>query len=144
MSAAPRPRRACGPHRPVGHGPADLYEHVLTASVLLLVHDTHATSRDVCDGLAALGLHQHPASLQRRLESMEDVGLVFSTWGPSADSPERHTFHIASDGTQWLRHATRELQSAELFLGAFVSRCAEHCLTPPSRRTRRAAGAADL
>lgn len=117
---------------------------MLTASVLLLLNDTPATSQDVCDGLAALGLHQHPASLQRRLESMEDVGLVFSTWGPSVGTPERHTFHIASDGTQWLRHAARELQSTELVLGAFVARCAEHCLTPPSRRTRRSAGAADL
>jgi DNA-binding PadR family transcriptional regulator len=63
---------------------------------------------------------------------MEDAGLVFSTWGPFASSPERHTFHIASDGMQWLRHTADDLQSTEFFLGAFVARCGERCLTPAS------------
>ena len=68
---------------------------------------------------------------------MEDVGLVFSTWGPAANSPERHTFHIAPDGMQWLRHASGELETTESFLGAFVARCAEHGLTPTSQGPSR-------
>jgi DNA-binding PadR family transcriptional regulator len=130
VSAAPGSRRWTAPRR---RGPAALSEQLLTASVLLLLHDGPATSEEVCDGLAPFGLHEHPDALQRRLESMEEVGLVFSTWGPAASAPERHTFHIAPEGMQWLRHAAGALETTEFFLGAFVARCAERCLTQTSQ-----------
>jgi DNA-binding PadR family transcriptional regulator len=117
--------------------PAALSEQLLTASVLLLLHDSPATSEDVCAELAPFGLHEQQTALQRRLESMEDAGLVFSTWGPAASAPERHTFHIAPEGMQWLRHAAGELESTEFFLGAFVARCAERCLTQTSHGRSR-------
>jgi DNA-binding PadR family transcriptional regulator len=103
----------------------DLLEHLLTACVLLLLHETSASCAQLHDALTALRLQEDPAVLQATLEAMEDTGLIFSTWGPFATAPRRHTFHIAAAGRQWLRHAAGELQSAEGFLGAFVARCGE-------------------
>lgn len=108
----------------------DLIEHLLTACVLLLLHETPASSRELHDGLVPLGFDEDPARLQRTLERMEDLGLLVSTWGHSANGPGRHTFHVAPEGVQWLRQAANELHGTEGFLGSFVARCAEHFMTP--------------
>jgi DNA-binding PadR family transcriptional regulator len=102
-----------------------LLAHLLTACVLLLLYETPATSAELQRALAALRLHEDPAVLQFRLEAMEDSGLVYATWGPGATAPERHTFHIADAGTQWLQHASDELRSTNGFLGSFVARYGE-------------------
>ena len=133
MSAWSRPpRRGTESNRLCRRGGShdDLLEHLLTAYALLLLHETPASSQELHDRLAALGFHEDPARLQRRLEAMEDLGLLFSTWGQSANAPERHTFHIAPEGTQWLRRAANELQRTEGFLGAFVARCGERFVAP--------------
>jgi DNA-binding PadR family transcriptional regulator len=125
------PRRATASDRRGWRGANqdEFLEHLLTACVLLLLHETPASSRGLHDGLADLGFDEDPARLQHTLEAMEDLGLLFSTWGQSANAPERHTFHVAPEGRQWLRQAASELQSTEGFLGAFVARCREHFLT---------------
>jgi DNA-binding PadR family transcriptional regulator len=108
----------------------ELLAHLLTACVLLLLYEAPASSAQLHEALPALRLHEDPAVLQGTLEAMEDAGLVFSTWGPRATAPERHTFHIAPAGTQWLQASAEELQSTKGFLGSFVARCEERFVTP--------------
>ncbi len=117
----PWPRRADEPDD-------DLREHLVTACVLVLLHETPATSAQLEGALAALRLRDWPGGLQRVLETMEEDGYVFSTWGPPPAGRQRHTFHIAPLGTQWLCEAAGELQQHEGFLGAFVARCGERLL----------------
>lgn len=106
----------------------DLLAHLLSACILLLLVETPASSEQLRVALGALRLHEDPGVVQRTLEAMEDVGLVFSTWGAAATTPRRHTFHIAAAGSQWLHDATDELQCSEGFLGAFIARCGERLL----------------
>jgi DNA-binding PadR family transcriptional regulator len=108
----------------------ELFAHLLRACVLLLLYETPASSAQLHDALGSLRLHEDPAVLQETLEAMEDIGLVFSTWGPHATAPERHTFHIAPAGTQWLQVAADELQSTKGFLGSFLARCEERFVGP--------------
>lgn len=103
----------------------DLLEHLLTACILLLLVETPASSARLHVALGALRLQEDAGAVQLTLEAMEDMGLVFSTWGPAATTPRRHTFHIAPAGDQWLHDATSELQCSRGFLGAFVARCGE-------------------
>jgi DNA-binding PadR family transcriptional regulator len=107
-----------------------LVAHLLTACVLLLLYETPATSAELHTALAALRLHEDPTVLQFRLEAMEDNGLVYATWGPSATAPERHTFHIADAGLQWLQMAADELRHTNGFLGSFVARYEERFIAP--------------
>lgn len=132
MSATSRfDRTSAGTRRARRAAPdGDLLAHLRKACVLLLLHETPASSRQLHEALGALRLQGTAAALQFTLEAMEDAGLMYSTWGPAATGPERHTFHIAPAGLQWLRHAAAELQSAEGFLGAFVARCGERFVTP--------------
>jgi DNA-binding PadR family transcriptional regulator len=119
-------RRSCDEHDDHDEHDEGLLEHLRTGCILLLLHETAACSVQLHSALAGLRLHEDPAALQCALEAMEDTGLVFSTWGPAATVPRRHTFHIAPAGDQWLRHAASDLRSTEGFLGAFVARCGEH------------------
>lgn len=102
-----------------------LLAHLLTACVLLLLYETPATSAELHGALTALRLHEDPAVLRFRLEAMADNGLVYSTWGPGASAPEKHTFHIAEPGLEWLQMAADELRSTKGFLGSFVARYEE-------------------
>jgi len=102
-------------------GDDDFLEHLRTACVLLLLHETPAATVELGNALATLRLDEHPAGIERVLETMEDDGLVFST-----SVPQPQTFHIALAGKQWLCDATGELRRTEGFLGAFVARCGEH------------------
>lgn len=107
-----------------------LLAHLLTACVLLLLYETPATSTELHAALSALRLHEDPAVLQFRLEAMEDNGLVYATWGPRATEPERHTFHIAEAGLDWLKASADELRSTKGFLGSFVARYEERFIAP--------------
>ena len=108
----------------------ELLALLLRACVLLLLYETPASSTQLHDALGALRLNEDPAVLQETLEAMEDIGLVFSTWGPHATAPERHTFHIAPAGTQWLQVAADELQNTKGLLGSFLARCEERFVAP--------------
>jgi DNA-binding PadR family transcriptional regulator len=107
-----------------------LVAHLLTACVLLLLYETPASSAELHSALAALRLHEAPDVLQLRLEAMEDSGLVYATWGPGATAPDKHTFHIAGAGVQWLTLASDELRSTSGFLGSFVARFQERVVAP--------------
>jgi DNA-binding PadR family transcriptional regulator len=124
-----------GPGAAVGEDEDDLLEQLVISCVLLLLHETPASSEELHEALAALRLNRDREVIQGTLELMEDAGLVFSTWGASATAPGRHTFHIAPAGSQWLVNATARLRSTEGFLGAFVARCGER-LVPPAWSVR--------
>jgi DNA-binding PadR family transcriptional regulator len=124
-----------GPGTTLGEDEDDLLEQLVISCVLLLLHETPASSDELHDALSALRLNRDRAVIQGTLELMEDAGLVFSTWGASARAPGRHTFHIAPAGSQWLVKATARLRSTEGFLGAFVARCGER-LVPPAWSVR--------
>jgi DNA-binding PadR family transcriptional regulator len=123
MTSAGLARLRCSPPEDLED---DLLERLETACVLLLLHETPASSAQLGDALAALRLRRYPTGLEQVLARMEADGLLFSTWGPSDAFPQCHTFHIAPAGAEWLRDAADELQRSQGFLGAFVARCGEH------------------
>jgi|GEM_PF-5586572 len=134
MSASPHARRTGARDHDRRRAVAeheDLHSHLVSSCVLLLLVERPASSLQLHEALGALRLSEDPLlALQCALEVMEETGLVFSTWGPGASCPDRHTFHITPAGSLWLRHAIPQLRTAEGILGAFVARCSERFVTP--------------
>ena len=110
--------------------PADLSTHLLQAFVVLELQHAPAARAELHERLAPLGLELGLGELQGLLEAMEAAGLLFSTWGPQAAEPHRHTFHVAPQGSDWLSHAIGALHDAEAYVGAFVARYKERFVSP--------------
>ena len=130
MSASLPSRRTCPGTSAQPVSPAvDLAEHLLRACIVLELQRAPSSSAQLRRRLEPFSMDGETGDLQGLLEAMEGAGLLFSTWGPHASEPERHTFHVTPAGSEWLSSAVRDLHDSEAFVGVFVARYQERFVT---------------
>lgn len=83
--------------------PVGLPRNYLRPCLLLLLAEGTSHGYELLDQVGALGLgHVDPGGLYRCLRSMDEEGLVRSTWEPSTSGPARRNYELTDDGRDWL------------------------------------------
>lgn len=82
----------------------------LRPCVLLLLGEEPTYGYELREKLAPLSMGSwDPGTVYRTLNTMEDDGLVHSTWERSAEGPRRRRYEITRDGSAVLDAWAREL-----------------------------------
>jgi PadR family transcriptional regulator, regulatory protein PadR len=119
MSRADRPSdHADGSRLPVQP------RNYLRPCVLLLLGEEPTYGYELREKLAplSLGSHWDPGTVYRTLNTMEDDGLVSSTWERSAEGPRRRRYEITPAGTSVLDDWARELCGMRDMIIDFIDR----------------------
>ena len=100
----------------------------LRPCLLLLLGEEPTYGYELRDKLEPLSLgHWDPGTVYRTLNTMEDDGLVRSTWERSAEGPRRRRYEITGDGSRVLDAWARELCGMRNSIIEFIDRYeAEH------------------
>ncbi len=111
----------------------------LRPCVLLLLGEEPTYGYELREKLAPLSLgHWDPGTVYRTLNTMEDDGLVRSTWERSAEGPRRRRYEITPVGTAMLDDWARELCGMRDMIIDFIDRYeADHHERAPVTATGR-------
>ena len=95
----------------------------LRPCVLLLLGEEPTYGYELREKLAPFSLgHWDPGTVYRTLNTMEDDGLVRSTWERSAEGPRRRRYEITPAGTGVLDAWARELCGMRDMIVDFIER----------------------
>ncbi len=95
----------------------------LRPCLLLLLGEEPTYGYELRDKLAPLSLaHWDPGTVYRTLNTMEDDGLVRSTWERSAEGPRRRRYEITPAGSSVLDAWARELCGMRNMIIEFLER----------------------
>lgn len=95
----------------------------LRPCLLLLLGEEPTYGYELRDKLAPLSLgHWDPGTVYRTLNTMEDDGLVRSTWERSAEGPRRRRYEITPQGSHVLDAWARELCGMRDLIIDFIER----------------------
>jgi poly-beta-hydroxybutyrate-responsive repressor len=116
-----------------------LPRNFLRPAVLLLLREEAAHGYDLLERLQPLGFRRaDPGGLYRALRTLEDEGLVRSSWEPSGTGPDRRMYEITRAGAEELHRLTSALESGREALDTFLSRYSEFVALPHERRAAQA------
>ncbi len=113
----------------------------LRPCVLLLLGEEPTYGYELREKLAPLSFgHWDPGTVYRTLNTMEDDGLVRSTWERSAEGPRRRRYEITPAGSTVLDDWARELCGMRDMIIDFIDRyeADQHEHPPPGARGRAA------
>jgi PadR family transcriptional regulator PadR len=115
----------------------------LRPCVLLLLGEEPTYGYELREKLAPLSFgHWDPGTVYRTLNTMEDDGLVHSTWERSAEGPRRRRYEITSAGSVVLDEWARELCGMRDLIIDFIDRYeSDHHEKAPVTATVRTAPA---
>ena len=117
--------RRFGP-APAGASMPALPKNFMQPCLLLLLREAPAHGYDLLERLVPLGLgRDDPGRLYRTLRSLEDGGLVQSSWEASSAGPDRRIYELTRAGMEELHRHARTLRATEAALTAFLSRYEE-------------------
>jgi PadR family transcriptional regulator PadR len=103
--------------------PVGLPRNYLRPCLVLLLAEGTSHGYELLDQVSALGLERvDPGRVYRCLRSMDEDGLVRSTWEPSTCGPARRTYELTSDGQEWLHVVASSLGEVAGFLDAYRRR----------------------
>lgn len=106
--------------------PPPLPKNFLRASVLLLLREHPSHGYDMLERLAALGFERDdPGRLYRALRSLEEEGLVRSSWERSTAGPSRRIYELTRRGMEELHGVAAALAGTADVLDSFLTRYAE-------------------
>ena len=95
----------------------------LRPCLLLLLAEEPTYGYELRDKLAPLSRgHTDPGTVYRTLNTMEDDGLVRSTWEKSAEGPRRRRYEITNAGNDVLDALARELCGMRDMVVDFIER----------------------
>ena len=116
-----------------------LPRNFLRPCVLLLLREQPAHGYDLLERLRLLGFtRDDPGRLYRMLRSLEQEGLVHSSWEGSATGPDRRVYRLTAAGTVALHGQARSLKQTTLALERFLSRYEEFAALHEPRDSARA------
>jgi PadR family transcriptional regulator, regulatory protein PadR len=110
--------------------------------VLLLLGEEPTYGYELREKLAPFSLgHWDPGTVYRTLNTMEDDGLVRSTWERSAEGPRRRRYEITPAGSAVLDAWARELCGMRDMIIGFIERyeADQHEHPPPTGVDERSA-----
>lgn len=100
-----------------------LPRNYLRPCLLLLLAEGRAHGYELLEQVATLGLERtDPGGLYRTLRSMEQDGLVHSSWEPSESGPARRTYGLTDEGRDWLHAWSGSLREVQRLLAAYLTR----------------------
>lgn len=103
--------------------PVGLPRNYLRPCLLLLLAEGTAHGYELLDQVSALGLGPvDPGGLYRCLRSMDEEGLVRSTWEPSTSGPARRNYELTNDGRDWLHVVAGSLAEVARSLATYRRR----------------------
>jgi PadR family transcriptional regulator PadR len=95
----------------------------LRPCLLLLLAEGTSHGYELYERVAELGLDRlDPGRLYRCLRSMDEDGLVTSTWEPSASGPARRTYALTQEGRDWLHVLSGSLVEVSRMLDSYRTR----------------------
>lgn len=98
-------------------------KNYLRPCLLLLLAEGTSHGYDLIAQLAAFGLDKADAGgVYRCLRSMDEDGLVRSTWEPSSTGPARRSYQVTEDGLACLLEVEESVAAVARGLGAFLLR----------------------
>jgi len=101
-----------------------LPKNFLRPCLLLLLRESPSHGYDLRERLRPLGFSRDdPGRLYRALRTLEDAGLVRSSWQTSSGGPDRRTYELTDAGEERLRDAATELKAMSEVLDTFLCRC---------------------
>ena len=102
---------------------AGLPRNFLRPCLLLLIAEAPSYGYDLLVRLEELGFrHVDPGMLYRSLRTMEQEGLVRSSWQGSEIGPPRRTYQLSDEGQDWLHAWTGSLREITRIIGLFLGR----------------------
>lgn len=108
-----------------------LPRNYLRASILLLLAEAPSHGYELLEGIRVLGIDRaDPGGLYRALRSMEQEGLVSSTWEESTAGPARRSYTLTDDGRMALDSWAQTLGAVRDLLGGYLER---HTAVAPHR-----------
>jgi PadR family transcriptional regulator PadR len=106
--------------------PQAMPRNFLRPAILLLLREQRAHGYDLLERLRPLGfVRDDPGRLYRALRSLEQEGLVQSTWEQSAAGPDRRMYKLTRSGVEELHVAAKALVDARETVDVFLTRYAE-------------------
>ena len=100
-----------------------LPRNCLRPCLLLLIGERPSYGYDLMERLQALGFRNVDAGLlYRSLRAMEQEGLVTSRWEDSTAGPPRRTYHLGSEGADWLHAWAGSLRETRRVVTLFLER----------------------
>jgi PadR family transcriptional regulator PadR len=102
-------------------------ERFVEPAVLLLLEEQPAHGYELLDHLPDMleGERVDLGNLYRILRSLEDEGLVRSSWDASTPGPAKRRYEITSEGRRVLMTWVEALEDARTRIGRFLERFAE-------------------
>ena len=95
-------------------------------ALLLLLLEQPAHGYELLERLQPLGFKRpDPGGLYRNLRSLEDDGLVHSSWQQSTAGPDRRTYELTRAGREELHTHAKALAATSHTLQVFLSRYRE-------------------
>ncbi len=110
-----------------------LPRNFLRPCLLLLIAESPAHGYDLLERLPALGYRQvDPGGLYRALRSMEQEGLVASSWEPPGAGPPRRRYALTHEGLDWLHLWASTVRETRRVTGLFLGRYGDAASTAES------------
>jgi len=95
----------------------------LRPCLLLLLAEGTSHGYELLDQVAQMGLGKvDPGGVYRCLRSMDEDGLVRSTWQPSTAGPARRTYALTDEGRDWLHAVASSLADVQRALEGYHHR----------------------
>lgn len=101
--------------------PPRLRKDLLSAWLLLLIHQQPRHGYDIRAQLRARGYDAEPSGLYRVLREMEDEGLIVSRWAEGASGPQRRVYELMPKGREELHESASALARARSAQTAFLT-----------------------
>ncbi|MDP8958873.1 MAG: helix-turn-helix transcriptional regulator [Actinomycetota bacterium] len=100
-----------------------LPKNFIRPCLLLLIGEQPSHGYDLLERLGTLGIGgSDPGGLYRTLRSMEQEGLVTSTWEMSTVGPARRTYRLTDEGFDWLHAWSGALAESRRILSGYLRR----------------------
>ncbi|MBC7264184.1 MAG: helix-turn-helix transcriptional regulator [Chloroflexi bacterium] len=124
------PGRAYGRRgRPRGHFQRGRIYRFVEPCLLLLLHQGCTHGYDLVRALAEFGFGESPwdpSVVYRRLQAMEEAGLVSSMWDDDSQGPPRRVYCLTAEGDRHLARWIEELRIIDRVLHTFLTAHDEH------------------
>jgi PadR family transcriptional regulator PadR len=100
-----------------------LPKNFIRPCLLLLVGEESSHGYDLLERLRDMGLKRiDPGGLYRALRTMEQEGLLESSWEASDLGPPRRTYRLTDEGRDWMHAWAATLREGRRVIGNYLSR----------------------
>jgi PadR family transcriptional regulator PadR len=100
-----------------------LPKNFIRPCLLLLVAEQPSHGYDLLERLRDLGLRRiDPGGLYRALRTMEQEGLLSSSWETSDLGPPRRTYRLTEDGSDWMHAWAATLREGRRVVSTYLKR----------------------